>query len=138
MNRFHDDRFGRGWALPLAPSGSRGALVFTGGAELVRQAIRVILVTEPGERLMRPDFGCGLRQFLTLPNTPGTRAAIGRAVEESLAAWEPRITVRTVDVRPGDDPSLAVVTVSYTHVRDGSTDDLRLAVPVGTARTTGV
>lgn len=138
MNGPQGERFGRGWAFPVEPSPQRGAMDFTGGPDLVRQSIRIILVTEPGERLMRPDFGCGLRQFLTAPNTPGTRAAIARAVETSLSVWEPRITVRSVDVSPGTDPALAVVTVSYTHVRDGSADDLRIAVPVGTARTTGV
>ncbi|MFD0381731.1 GPW/gp25 family protein [Streptomyces stramineus] len=101
------------------------------GAALIRQSVRLILVTEPGERLMRPDFGCALRRFLATPNTPETRAAIGRAVEEALSAWEPRIAVRTVDVSPGEDPALAVVTVAYTHVRDGSAEDLRIAVPVG-------
>ncbi|MBQ0826643.1 GPW/gp25 family protein [Streptomyces tagetis] len=108
------------------------------GAMLLRQSVWIILVTEPGERLMRPDFGCGLRRFLSAPNTPGTRAAIARAVEDALSVWEPRITLSAVDVSPGVDPTLAVITVSYTHVRDGSAADLRIAVPVGTARTTGV
>ncbi|MGW3668119.1 GPW/gp25 family protein [Streptomyces sp. NPDC005141] len=131
------DRLGRGWAFPVEPLPQRGALNLASGAALVHQSIRIILATEPGERLMRPDFGCGLRRFLTHPNTPGTRAAIARAVEEALSVWEPRIALRSVDVLPGQSPEFAVITVSYTHVRDGSPADMRIAVPVGTAPTRG-
>ncbi|MGW0094865.1 GPW/gp25 family protein [Streptomyces sp. NPDC003328] len=137
MTGLYGDRLSRGWTFPVEPMPQRGTMDLASGAALVRQSVRIILVTEPGERLMRPDFGCGLRQFLTAPNTPGTRAAIARAVEESLSTWEPRITLLAVDVSPGEDPALALITVAYTHVRDGSPGGLRIAVPVGTARTAG-
>lgn len=125
-------RLGIGWAFPPVPSRD-GAMDFTDGGALVRQSIRLILATEPGERIMRPDFGCGLRRFLMTPNTPGTRAAIGRAVQDALRRWELRIVVRGIDVSPAEDPAMAWVTVSYTHVRDGSPATLGVQVPVGTA-----
>jgi phage baseplate assembly protein W len=106
---------------------------YLSGAALVRQSIRLILATEPGERIMRPDFGCGLRQFLMAPNTPGTRAAIGRAVQAALRRWETRIVVRGIDVSAAEDPAVAWVTVSYTHVRDGTPASVGVQVPVGTA-----
>lgn len=120
-----------GWSFPVLPTRPHGALTTCSGPALVRQAVRLVLVTEPGERIMRPAFGCGLRQFLMAPNTPGTRAAIAEAVTTALATWEPRITLRGVEVVPGEDPSVAVVTVSYVHARDGSADVLRLGVAVG-------
>ena len=125
-------RLGTGWRFPPGPSNG-GSMDFLAGAALVRQSIRLILATEPGERIMRPDFGCGLRRFLMAPNSPGTRASIGRAVQAALRQWEPRINVLGIDVSAGAEPSVAWVTISYTHVRDGSTDTVGVHVPVGTA-----
>ena len=115
--------FGQGLALPLRP-GDSGALALADGPEKVRQAIAIILDTEPGERLMRPLFGCGLRRFLMQPNTAATRAAMRREIQSALAAWEPRIKLDRVDVLPGDDPSLVLVQVDYQHLRDGRRDNL--------------
>lgn len=126
-------RLGVGWTFPPLPSAADGTMDYLVGAALVRQSIRLILATEPGERIMRPDFGCGLRRFLMAPNTPGTRAAIGRAVQDALRRWEPRIVVRGIDVSRAEDPAMAWVTVSYTHVRDGSPATIGMQVPVGTA-----
>jgi phage baseplate assembly protein W len=64
----------------------------------VRQAIRVILGTNPGERVMRPDFGAGLRTFVFEPVNPTTMARIQTRVEEALIDWEPRIDVAAVRV----------------------------------------
>ena len=69
--------FGQGLALPLQASDT-GALPLADGPEKVRQSIAIILDTEPGERLMRPQFGCGLRRYLMQPNTAATRAAMQR------------------------------------------------------------
>ncbi len=114
---------GRGWSLPLAPDGS-GRLVYADGPDKVRQAIGIILETEPGERLMRPGFGCGLRRFLMKPNTTATRALIQREVTRALAAWEPRIRLESVTLSPGEDPALVLVDIAYVHVLDGRRDSL--------------
>ena len=74
------DRLGTGVDLPLSPDPVRGALGYRSGPEKVQQSILVILLTEPGERVMRPDFGCGLRRFLMEPNTVAVRASIQREV----------------------------------------------------------
>ena len=66
--------------------------------EDVRQAVLIVLLTGPGERLMRPDFGAGLNDFLFEPINPTTMAAIQRRVEDSLIDWEPRIDVISVTV----------------------------------------
>jgi uncharacterized protein len=115
---------GRGWGFPIAPGDRDRALPLAEGPEKVRQAILAILDTEPGERLMRPDFGCGLRRYLMAPNSVATRALIRQDVELALQAWEPRIQLDGVDVLPGDDPALVFVAVAYTHLVDGRPDNL--------------
>ena len=119
------DRLGTGWAFPPAPGASR-ALAFRAGPALVRQSILLILDTEPGERVMRPDFGCGLRRHLMEPNNPTTRAAIARDVDAALRTWEPRIDVGQVDVAATDDPATVLVSITYTHVRDQSPDGVQV------------
>lgn len=114
---------GSGLSLPLVPTAA-GALPRADGPEKVRQGIAVLLDTEPGERLMLPRFGCGLRRFLMQPNTTATRAQMQREIETALRTWEPRITLDRVDVQPGDDPSLVLVQLAYRHQRDGRRDNL--------------
>ena len=110
---------GRGWTFPVRPDDRRNQLEYLGGPEKVRQAIEIILDTEPGERIMRPTFGCGLRRYLMKPNTAATRALIQREVTAALQAFEPRIDLESVQVTPGDDPSLVLIEISYSHKRDG-------------------
>jgi uncharacterized protein len=109
---------GRGWALPVRP-GDGGGLDFIEGPDTVQQSIRIILETEPGERIMRPSFGCGLRRYLMQPNTVATRALVQHDVSRSLSLWEPRIQLRSVTVTAGEDPSLIYIGLAYVHVRDG-------------------
>jgi uncharacterized protein len=121
------DRLGTGWAFPPAPDTSR-ALSFRAGPALVRQSILLILDTEPGERVMRPEFGCGLRRHLMEPNNPTTRAAIARDVDAALRTWEPRIDLGHVDVAATDDPATVLVSITYTHVRDQSPDGVQVSL----------
>jgi phage baseplate assembly protein W len=125
------DRLGTGWRFPPGPDARTGALPWEAGAALVRQSVLLILDTEPGERVMRPEFGCGLRRWVMEPNSPATRAAIGREVEAALRRWEPRIDVRSVDVTTTDDPATVVVSVHYVHVRDRSAAVLGLPFTLG-------
>jgi phage baseplate assembly protein W len=113
---------GRGWAYPIAPTD--GDLLFEQGAEKVRQSIWIILDTEPGERVMRPTFGCGLRRYLMKPNTVATRALIQYDVQQALTTWEPRIELAGVRVEAGDDPSLVLIRIWYTHRRDGKAGNM--------------
>lgn len=114
---------GRGWTFPVAP-GEAGALGLTEGPDKVSQSIRIILDTEPGERVMRPTFGCGLRRYLMKPNSAATRALIQSDVEGALVRFEPRISLREVRVDPGEDPAQVLIRIAYVHVRDGSPGNL--------------
>lgn len=110
---------GRGWPFPLRPNAP-----YAEGPEKVRQSIRIILETEPGERLMRPTFGCRLRRYLMKPNTAATRTLMQRDIELALSLWEPRIRLESVRVEPGEDPALVMIRIDYVHRRDGSTENL--------------
>jgi phage baseplate assembly protein W len=115
---------GKGWPFPVMPDPESHALEFVAGPDKVRQSIHLILETEPGERIMRPGFGCGLRRYLMSPNTVSTRALIRREVERALSTWEPRIQLQEVDVDPGDDSSLVLIAIRYLHAADQRPENL--------------
>jgi uncharacterized protein len=87
--------YGQGPAFPLRVDAD-GRLAWSAGEDNVRQSIRVLLLTEPNERLMREEFGCGLRRFLFEPNTPATRQLIQERISRAIARWEPRVVVEAV------------------------------------------
>ncbi len=91
--------FGQGMAFPPRVAAD-GRLAWSYGEENVRQCIRALLLTEPGERLMREEFGCGLRRFLFEPNTVTTRQLIRERVSQAIERWEPRVTVEEIQVEP--------------------------------------
>jgi len=102
---------GRGVAFPVTLSPGDVAL-----AEYeadVRQAIHIILGTEPGERVMRPDFGTGLRALVFEPINTTTIALAKHRVEQALTLWEPRIDQVSVTVSADPPNGLLQITVTY-------------------------
>lgn len=123
--------FGQGVAFPPRLDGE-GRLGWAVGHDSVRESIRVVLTTEPGERLMLPSFGAGLRSFLFEPNVPATHRMVEERVQFALRRWEPRIALESVVVRPHpDDRSRAVVNVRYVLVATQARYGIELQVPVG-------
>jgi len=104
---------GRGWKFPIQVDGS-GRVAASAGGQKVAEAIHVVLGTARGERVMRPDFGCGLHDLVFAPNTTTTRGRVAQAVREALVAHEPRIDVLAVraDDAPGA-PNLLLVRIDY-------------------------
>jgi phage baseplate assembly protein W len=106
-----DDRafLGHGWRFPIE-SGPDGEVAMSDYDRDVREAVRIVLGTNPGERVMRPDFGAGLRALLFEPKTATTASLVRHRVEQALVLWEPRIDVVRVEVRdqPGAETALAV------------------------------
>jgi phage baseplate assembly protein W len=96
------DIIGHGWAFPPKID-AQGGLALTNIRSEIRQSIEIILSTSPGQRVMRPTFGCRLHELVFAPNNSHTAAQARRYVEEALGMWEPRITVLSVEV--GADPS---------------------------------
>src|SRR5215475_8835274 len=87
-----------GW--PFLPTPQNGVLSFPTLEQSVRDSIRVILMTRPGEQLMRPRYGAGLQNFLDEGNTVPLRAQIQTTILQSLQSYENRITVDAVNVDP--------------------------------------
>lgn len=119
-----------GKSLSFPPRvGPDGRLVWSSGEQNVRESICVILRTLPGERLLLPEFGCGLDHYLFEPNNVATLRLIQEAVKRSLARWEPRIRLDDVRVALNADEARAVdITVTYTLVATSKQERVDLAL----------
>jgi len=123
--------FGRGISFPPRV-GPDGRMCWSAGESNVRESIRVILMTEPRERIALPDFGGGLGQFLFEPNSPATRQSVQERIQAALTQWEPRVRVEDVDVQ-GDpaDPSAATATITYKLVATQTRERVSVRVTLG-------
>ncbi len=104
---------GRGVGFPVRSAGEE--LEMVAGETDIEQSIRLILGTAPGERVMRPDFGCGIHDRLFDPVDTRTRSLMEADVTDALVTWEHRIDVENVDVAdpPGEEGTL-LVEIDYT------------------------
>jgi phage baseplate assembly protein W len=104
---------GRGWHFPPMLDG-RGTVALTSDEAEIEQAIRIILTTAPGQRVMRPDFGCRIHEIVFAPNIAATQGLAIRYVTEALGRWEPRITLQRVDIDEDDeDRDRMIILVEY-------------------------
>ncbi|MFZ3491966.1 GPW/gp25 family protein [Streptomyces sp. 5.8] len=104
---------GRGWSFPLGVSPSGGIAMAAGPAD-VEQSVRLILNTEPGERPMRPEFGCAVRDQVFDSFDSSTGAALAQEVRRALERWEPRIVLDDVRVvRTADRQEVLDIHVAY-------------------------
>jgi uncharacterized protein len=107
------DFLGVGWTSPIQLD-RNGQIQVARYEDTVRQSIWMILSTAKGERVMRPDFGCGIHDKVFLPNNLGTIGKIVSDVRDALVEWEPRIDVLDVDVIPDpSQPNLILIQVDY-------------------------
>lgn len=95
------DIIGRGWPFLIKP-GDDNHMHFIGGEDKIRQSIWIILSTAPGERQMRPEFGCGIHDLVFEPNSATLRGMVQIQVREALTIYEPRIDL--LDVRVEAQP----------------------------------
>lgn len=117
---------------PLLPLPVDGTLTYPSLEESVRQSIRVILLTRPGELLMRPEFGAGLDRFLHEPNSLVTRRRIRDAIVEALGRWETRIITERVEVWESEERADAVrVEIVYRIRRTGGSTSMTLTLSLG-------
>lgn len=109
-----DDKafLGQGWAFPVDVTAT-GEIRLAAYEEDIRQSIQIILGTNPGERVMRPDFGAGLRALMFEPLNTTTIALTRHRVEQALISWEPRIDTITLEIEPRPDQGLLLITVNY-------------------------
>jgi phage baseplate assembly protein W len=120
-------------SLPLLDGvDADGRLAWAEGNKSLRECMLNILLTRPGERLMRPEFGAGLRNFIHYPNNETTRALIADAARRALDRWEPRVTIEDVRVLADPErPSFAHLSIHYRIRFDGSRERLDFSLNLG-------
>lgn len=91
------DFLGRGLAFPVRTDAT-GSIALVSGEREVVESIRLILATAPGERPMRPEFGCAVHDLVFAPADSATAGQIAYEVRTALERWEPRITLTDVVV----------------------------------------
>lgn len=107
------DFLGVGWSSPLQFT-TTGQIEMARYEDCVRQSIWMILSTAPGERLMRPDFGCGMHDLVFSNNSAAAIGQIVNAVHLALIRWEPRIDVLDVDaISEANQPNHLLIQISY-------------------------
>lgn len=117
-----DARLGVGFAFPLVPG---PGFDWISGGDAVAQALRTLLLTEPGERIGRPNYGVGLRRFLFAPNSVTTRALIQDAVTSAIKRDEPRVKLDAVEVYPDPvEPTLCRIRIRYLLAGNPSPQNL--------------
>jgi uncharacterized protein len=105
---------GQGLSFPLQFD-ARGRLSLTRGGNEIEQSIRIILETSPGERVMRPNFGCRAWELVFAPRNATTEATLINYVQEALILWEPRIDLVGVEIVDDSayDDSVLLVAIRY-------------------------
>ena len=107
------DFIGRGIAFPMRVDQS-GAIAMSSGPGDIDSSIRMILTTAPGERLMRPAFGCKIWELLFEPINANTLGLMGEAVKEAVGRWEPRVTLEDVRLDPsGQHAGEVLIEIDY-------------------------
>jgi len=113
---------GRGFGFPLRVDG-RGQVEMVSGEQSIANAVRLILGTPIGERIMRPDFGCMIHDLVFHPVNANTCAMITMYAQQSLIKWEPRIEDVKVSTYP--DPNAENAVLLHIGYRVRSTNNLQ-------------
>ncbi len=107
------DFLGTGWSYPVETD-HKGDIEQSSDIEKVEESIRIIIGTAPGERTMRPDFGCEIHEYVFASVDLATLTLMENAVEDALQRWEPRITIDEVDAeRDQSEPNRIRIGITY-------------------------
>jgi len=98
MNEKNDSFLGRGWAFPPAFNFELGTVETVAAEEDIRQSLRIIIETIPGERIMFSTFGCGIRKFVFESNDPTHMSMLKDSIYDALLYNEPRIKLEKIDI----------------------------------------
>jgi phage baseplate assembly protein W len=109
----HDDFIGKGWDFPIRVN-AKGGLGWSSGPDRIQNAIWIILKTSLGERVMRPQFGARVNEFVFQPNSSVVRTDLVAAIRRALLQWEPRIDLEAVRAQPVEnEPSQVLISIKY-------------------------
>jgi phage baseplate assembly protein W len=130
-----DDFIGSGWGFPLRTDATGGIALVSRDREL-EEAMRLILATAPGERPMRPEFGCGVHDYVFAGTDATSARAIAVEVRQALLRWEPRVIIEDVDVVPDDDDA-ALLYINVLYRPKATNDPRNLVFPFYTIPSEG-
>jgi Bacteriophage baseplate protein W len=118
---------GAGWAFPLRAD-TTGGIALVSGVREIEESVRLILATAPGERPMRPEFGCAVHEYVFAPADASTAGDIAYAVRVALERWEPRIELEGIDVR-FDEVDQGTLYIQISYAVRGTNDPRNLVFP---------
>lgn len=119
---------GAGWGFFPLRTDVTGSIALVRGDREIEEAIRIILATAPGERPMRPDFGCAIHDFVFAPADAATAGQIAYEVRSALDRWEPRIDLHDVQVS-FDAADVGTLLIEIRYAIKGSNDPRNLVFP---------
>jgi hypothetical protein len=121
------DFIGRGILFPLRVDQS-GSIALGSGADDIDASIRMAIVTAPGERVMRPQFGCRIWDLLFEPINANTLGLMSEAVRDTVSQWEPRVDLEECSVEP-DPESAGRVLIDLRYTVRATNDRRNLVFP---------
>jgi uncharacterized protein len=119
---------GSGLAFPMRFDPT-GAVALVDGTREIEESIHLILGTAPGERPMRPEFGCGIHEYVFAEADDTTAGLLAYEVRRALARWEPRIDVASVEVTVAPDSGASALLIDIGYVVRGTNDPRNLVFP---------
>ena len=116
-------------SLPLAKDSNDGPFKSNKNLEdLSEQNLKMIILTHPGERVMNPDFGVGLKRFLFEPATPFLVEEVRNSIMIQVKRYAPYVQIRSLDVDMDPDNSMLLVKISYAVPAGGIVSNLTIPV----------
>lgn len=118
------DFLGTGWQAPVATD-HRGDIELSSGEDNIEENVKLILGTAQGERVMRPEFGCAIHDYVFSTIDLTTLSLIEDAVRDALIRWEPRIDIEDIDARPDESqPNRVLIDIEYRIRSTNSTANM--------------
>ncbi len=109
----HPDFGGSGSVIGIQTTGT-GKVSMVCERESIRQSILLLISTTPGERVMRPKYGCNLQKLVFMPNDTATHGLAIHYVRTALERWEPRIDIINIDANANvNSPNMMEITLTY-------------------------
>jgi phage baseplate assembly protein W len=123
---------GNGWRFPILPD-ETGGLGYVNGDDNVEQSLRILLLTDLGERVMRSDFGCRAPRLVFAPGSVQSLGLLETTIREAVRDWEPRIDLEDVRAEVDlDDETRVTVNISYLVRRSNTRNNLVFPFYLGT------
>ncbi|MDP4181347.1 MAG: GPW/gp25 family protein [Bacillota bacterium] len=116
------DFLGKGWKMPISVYKEKAQT--SEGKDSIKESILLILSTGKGERVMRPEFGCRLKEMVYASNNISTATLIKSHIEEALLTWEPRIEVLDITANPRQNEPVMDISIEYLIKTSNSKDNL--------------